>query len=673
MQQSSYIRFFVLTFFVLFLAVNQAVFSQDVSVDAAVSNPNSADGVWIDASSLPLRVADEQIQPTAYRMMMLNEAALRTLLVDAPLEFTVTQSPVILSLPLPDGSYGRFRIVESPVMAPELAAKYPEIKTYSGQGVDDPTLSTRFDLTPLGFHGLIRTQNGRVFIDPLNEQSNTLYASYYTKDYPRPTNTPYIEEIIEDDPFAQELNNNEQIQNIISSDNTQLRTFRLALAANGEYTQIFGSKANAIAQMSTSLNRVNEVYMRDLAIKLELVANNDFIVYEDPATDPYTTNYLSQNQNNLDSTIGSNNYDIGHVLTTGSGGVAGLRVVCKTGSKAFGTTGLPNPIGDPFDIDYLSHELGHQFGGTHTFNGNTANCAGGNRTGSTAYEPGSGSTIMAYAGICGAQNLQPNSDPYFHIASILQINNYLATQSCQALSGSNSSPTANAGNNFTIPQNTPFVLTGTGSDTESSTLSFAWEEYDLGPAGNFDNPFTTTAPILRTFNPSTSPTRTFPRISDILNNTQTKGEVLPQVSRTLNFKFTVRDNQSIGAFAVDEMQVTVDGASGPFRMSSLNTAVSLIAGTQENITWDVANTDTASINCSQVNIYVSADGGLTFWETAVLTQTPNDGTENITIPPIDSQTVRFKIQCSNNIFFDINNSNLTIIAQTTYFPIMFSE
>ena len=659
----------ILSGLLLFLANNQQAYSESQSSDTAVSV--SAHNIWTDVTDRSLRVAGEQrIQATHFRTYALNKEALQNVLANAPLEMT-TESTVILELPLPNGEYGRFRIVESPVMAPELAAKYPTIKTYAGQGIDDPTMSTRFDITPLGFHGLVQTKNGRVFIDPLTDQTTTLYMSYYTKNFVPDTNkVNQIEEKVE----ILEANIFRKFQAPKPLGNSsQLRTFRLALAANGEYTTHFGSKANAIAQMVTSINRVNDVYMRDLAIKFILIANNDTIVYEDPDTDPYFGSFLSENQNNLNSEIGAANYDIGHVLTTSSGGVASLGVVCKDGSKARGTTGLPNPVGDPFDIDYLSHEIGHQFGATHTFNGNTNACAGGNRTGSTAFEPGSGSTIMAYAGICGLQNLQNNSDPYFHAASIIQINSYLASQDCQMESGSNNNPTVEAGITYTIPISTPFTLTGTASDIDSKNLTYTWEEYDLGPAGNFDNPFTPSAPIFRSFDPTTSPARTFPQLSDILNNTQTKGEILPQVGRTLNFKLTVRDNQMIGATAMDDTQIVVEQSSGPFVITSWNTAVPIATGSQQTITWAVAKTNLPPVNCTEVDIFVSDDGGLTFVETAVASQVANNGSYQMNVPNIVSESIRFKIQCHNNIFFDINDANLSTATDFLYLPIIYSE
>ena len=634
----------------------------------------SADGVWADVSARGLNVAGEQtIQPSQYRTLALRTDALTPLLASAPLEFTsaATQSPVELDLPLPDGTYGRFQIVESPIMEAALAAKYPTIKTYAGQGIDDPAATVRFDVTPLGFHAQILSPNGRIFIDPLTNQTTTYYMSYYTRDYTssNPAELEFSEEV-------KQLNDNpsSQSQSQITGVATQLRTYRLALAASGEYTQHFGGKSNAIAQMITSINRVNGIYIRDLASKLQFIGNNDQIVYENPATDPYTGDYLTENQIALDSTIGNSNYDIGHVVTLGSGGVAYLGVVCDNGFKAGGTTGRPNPVGDPFDVDYLAHELGHQFGGPHTFNNDNGSSCIGNRSAANAYEPGSGSTIMAYAGICGAAaNLQANSDPYFHVGSILKINTYLATTSCGTLTGSNNPPTANAGNDYTIPANTPFLLTGVANDVDNDSLTYAWEEFDLGPANQLDNANATTAPIFRSFNPTTYPQRAFPQMSDTASGTQTKGEILPNVSRTFNFKLTVRDNQAtVGAIAVDDMQLFVNNAAGPFTVTSLNAPAAYVVGDTETITWDVANTNIAPINCAEVNVTASSNGGLNFMDGLVLnTDTANDGSTTFTMPPINSTAVRIKVQCKDNVFFNINSANLTITgAKEVFLPII---
>ena len=315
-----------------------------------------------------------------------------------------------------------------------------------------------------------------------------------------------------------------------------LRIYRLACAATAEYTAYFGGTVPAgLAAIVTAINRVTGVYESELGIRLELVAGNDLIVYMNTGTEPYSngnpTALLTQNQANLDAVIGSTNYDIGHVFSTAGGGLAGVGVACVAGIKAMGETGTYPPVGDAFYIDYVAHEIGHQFGASHSFNSSTNACGGGNRCATTAYEPGSGSTIMSYAGICSTDNLQSHSGAYFHSASLEQILSYTTTgaggSSTSVTSTSNGAPAVSAGPNYTIPMGTPFTLTATGSDPNTESLTYCWEERDLGPSIKLGTPDNGSSPLFRSFNPTTSPARTFPQLSDILNHTTTPGEMLP--------------------------------------------------------------------------------------------------------------------------------------------------
>ncbi|MEO8288050.1 MAG: reprolysin-like metallopeptidase [Chloroflexota bacterium] len=370
----------------------------------------STDGIWKDVSEATIaRTGSREIVPARYRVVAANDAALTAKLAQAPRESSNVRpqnSQAIISLPLPDGSYGRFSFVDSPIMESPLAAKYPQIKTYLGQGMDDRTATVRFDRTPRGFHAMILAASGVVFIDPYQKGDITNYISYYKSDYvPGPDDLMSESNVDMSAPYQPPSNGP------VTPVGPQLRTYRLALAATGEYTAFYGGTVpGALAGMVTSVNRVTGVYEREVAVRMVLVANTDLLIYTDPNTDPYTNNngsaMLGQNQTNIDAVIGNANYDIGHVFSTGGGGVASLGVPCRTGFKARGVTGSSAPVGDPFDIDYVAHEMGHQYGANHTFNGTTSNCGGGNRSGAHAFEPGSGSTIMAYAGICGAEDLQ---------------------------------------------------------------------------------------------------------------------------------------------------------------------------------------------------------------------------------------------------------------------------
>ncbi len=624
--------------------------------------------LWIDITNEQVTpVGNRYIIPESYRTLRLNVDRMRQLLQSAPMEFTVQarENPSIISIPMPDGSFQQFKYWESPTMEPELQAKFPEIRTYTGQGIDDPYATIKLDFTPHGFHAQILSPNGRVFIDPHNQGDIYHYISYYTKDYKKAAE-------FECQLFYDEYNIEEPNYNIeapLAPSGSQLRTYRLANAATGEYTQFHGGTvALGLAAVTTSVNRVNGVYEKEVAVRMILVANNNLIIYTNGATDPYTNNngsaMLSQNISNLNAVIGSANYDIGHVFSTGGGGVAYLGVVC-TAYKAGGVTGSPSPIGDPFDIDYVAHEMGHQFGANHSFNGNAGSCSGGNRNANTAYEPGSGSTIMAYAGICGTQNLQNFSDAYFHVISFDEIVAFTTTGS-----GNSCAVVTNTGNNapnvtvpaggFYIPKSTPFSLTGSATDPNGDALTYCWEEFDLGPAGAPNSP-SGDAPIFRSFTPVTSSTRIFPKVSDLVNNTSTIGELLPSYARNLRFRLTVRDNRAAGG-GVDWKQVNflVDGNSGPFTVTSPNTSVSWYGNTSQTVTWNVANTNVSPVNCANVRILLSTDGGYNF-NTVILSSTPNDGSEVIIVPNLPTTQARIKVEAVGNIFFDISNVNFTII------------
>lgn len=631
---------------------------------------------WSDVDEAALTVSGPRyIVPVRYRTLRTDAGVLWNALASAPMEeaVRVINSEFIVALPMPDGHFERFKVVESPIMEPPLAAKFPEIRTYLGQGVDAPTATTRFDITPAGFHAIIFTDNGTVYIDPYSMGTTEFYVCYYKRDYRGREGQAYIEE----GPVVYDPQGVDDIKRIISEgfgvySGEQLRTYRAAVAATGEYTTFHGGTVQAgMAAIVTAMNRVDGVYEREVAVRMVLVANNNLIVYINASTDPYTNNngstMLGENQTNLDAVIGSANYDIGHVFSTGGGGVAYLGCVCVAGSKARGVTGSSSPIGDPFTIDYVAHEMGHQFGGNHSFNGNSGSCSGGNRNASTAYEPGSGSTIMAYAGICSPQDLQAHSDDYFHGISLDEIVAYTQSGSgstCPTVSSTgNNAPTVSGGvTGLTIPVSTPFALTGSATDPNGDTLRYCWEEFDLGPAGAPGSP-SGNAPIFRSFSPVTTPVRIFPKLSDLLNNTQTIGELLPTYGRTLTFRLTARDYRAGGGGVGKSSNVsfTVTASAGPFVVTSPNTAVTWPGGSTQTVTWNVANTNISPVSCANVKISLSTDGGQS-WPHVLAASTPNDGSEAVTIPNLSSTTARVKVEAVGNIFFDVSNMNFTITS-----------
>lgn len=640
---------------------------------------------WADGE---LSIEQKELTEVAvYRVLNVDQLALKEILKNAPPQeaMQASQSAVIVSFPMPNGDNFDFKVVEAPVMSAALQNRFPNIRSYRGAGVDNPLLQAHFDLSPNGLHAMIFREGSTVFIDPVQDAAAPeKHISYSRKAFFKGTSKTWDGCMAlhagEKAPSTISSGQNSNLTPIqmgsqqfpspvlplVTDNGDQLRTYRLALACTGEYAQFHGGTVSgALAAMNTSMVRVNGVFERDIAVRMIIVDNNDQLVFLNASTDPYTNNdggsMLGQNINTCNSVIGSANYDIGHVFSTGGGGVAYLQSPCG-GNKAGGVTGQGSPIGDPFDIDYVCHEMGHQFGGNHTQNNSC------NRSSGAAYEPGSASTIMGYAGIC-SPNLQGNSDDHFHNHSCNEMIAFTVNgngNSCASISAtSNVPPTVEAGTNgLVIPASTPFELTALGSDSDGGTITYNWEEYDLGPAtasgdNNLTNP-SGNQPIFRSWPSSISPTRVFPRVNDLVNGTIAIGEHLPTYSRQLNFKCTVRDNQlNGGGFADDLLSMSVDGSSGPFIVNAPNGGESLNADASATITWDVAGTNSGAVNCPSVDVYLSVDGGFT-WPYELATNIINNGSATVTLPNVLSSSARVKIKGANHVFFDISNGNFTI-------------
>lgn len=602
-------------------------------------------------------------------LFTLNLDQLRTVLANAPQRFSdAKRNGITLSIPNENGILESFRVYENSVLDPSLAARYPEIKSYIGIGIDNPTATTYFSLSPLGFKGMtLSADKAAVFIEPIS-QDLTTYTVYRKSDKTGAL-TPFECSVIDD--VAPQVDPSTLRPN---ADDSTLRTFRLAMSCTGEYTAYFGgTKALALAAINNSITRCNGVFEKDFGVRLVIIANTDLVIYTNASTDPYAaatslSQWNSQLQSTLTSVIGEANYDVGHLFgATGGGGNAGcIGCVCVNGSKGSAYTSPANgiPAGDTFDIDYVAHELGHQFGANHTFSMSNEG------TGANM-EPGSGSTIMGYAGIT-AQDVQPNSDAYFHAISIQQVTNNIKAKTCQTNTATgNAVPTANAGLDYTIPRSTPFVLTGSGTDANGDALTYNWEQFDNAAStatgtGSAASATRTSGPTFRSYNSTTSPVRYFPRLQSVLagatttTGTEITVEALPSVARTMNFRLTVRDNRAGGsANNSDDMIVTVNGTAGPFTVSAPNTAVTYAGNSTQTVTWNVAGTTANGVNCANVDILLSTDGGFTYPFT-LAAATPNDGTQAVTIPNLAGTTNRIMVKGTNHIFFDVSNANFTI-------------
>ncbi|MDA8730826.1 M12 family metallo-peptidase [Flavobacteriaceae bacterium] len=621
-----------------------------------------------------------------YQLFSLNLDNFKILLADVPSRKNIGSSPmVVINFPDKKGNMERFQVSETSTLAPEIAIKYPNIKTYIGFSLDNPGGRIRFSVTPQGLKTMSTYPNKpALFTVPLNKGDESLYITYdrsmridSKKDFECLTeneNVP-IKEIIS---FNRDAN--DQI----------LRTLRIAISTTGEYTNFWDdgddtngdAQEDALAALVSTLNRTNEVFEVDMAITFQLVTGTE-IIYPTSSTDPYTGSFNSQLQSTLTSEVGESNYDIGHLFNYGgnNGNAGCIGCVCVDGQKGSGFSshsftdndGGPN-MDDFFDIDYVPHEIGHQMGGNHTFSQS-------NEGTGVNYEPGSGTTIMGYAGITGANDVQDHSDPYFHYGTINQVLNNLDTRTCWTSSEiTNNPPVADAGDDYTIPQGTAFKLVGSATDSdEEDVLTYTWEQVDSGTttSSNF-GPTKTSGAVWRSRPPSSNPTRYMPVRSRVLSGELTEAnpqetedntswETVSTVGRALNFALTVRDRSEtngVGQFPqsdFDFMTVTVDGDSGPFAVTSQTTNETWNVGESQTVTWDVAGTDTGSVNTSSVNIYLSTDGGLTFPFLAA-SNVANDGSHTFSVPPADgdSDQLRVMVEGNDNIFYAINSTNFSL-------------
>jgi len=659
-------RFFHILIFISFLMYDLSGYTQERPLWTA-----------LDKSDISEKVLERDSNISNYKTYKLEVDVLKSQLNNISSKSTGTG--VVIKFPDTDGKLLKYNVKETTLFHPQIAEKFPTIKSYKGYNIDDKSSSIHFTFNLFGLHAMILSpEKGTIYIEPYTENKK-VYMIYLKKD--TGSNKAF-------QCFTEGESNKKTVQKEYKNANDlKLRTFRLALATTEEYSNFHinaagvgtGSSRNdsiiaVMSALTVTMTRVNAIFERDVALTMQLVANNDQLIFleTDPGTDPYTNTdgsaMLTQNQTTIDNIIGNSNYDIGHVFSTAGGGIAILRSPCGT-SKAGGVTGQSSPVGDTFDIDYVAHEMGHQYGANHTFNGDADNCGDSNRNEDTAVEPGSGSTIMAYAGICAPQNVQGNSDDYFHIISIQEMFDNITVGNSQCALQTNfitnlNLPIVNAGADFTIPKSTPFILKGQAFDADANGITYCWEQIDNEITGISIPPASTQTQgaVFRSLLPNKDADRYMPIINTVLlGSTTSTWEVVPSVSRTMNFSLTVRDNViGEGQTVSDNMIVTVNDAAGPFKVTSQNIPdISWTMGNTETITWDVAGTDLNNINVSNVNILLSIDGGMSF-PFALLSDTPNDGQEEIIVPNFLAPNVRIMVEAVDNIFYAVNSEPISI-------------
>lgn len=566
----------------------------------------------------------------------------------------------LITLPGPDGGAVTYHLHRNTTMSLGLADQFPQISSGNIVRVDNPNEWGKIDFSHKGMHAIIfRPGRQTLFVDPVGPENPNLHVIYRRRDFV----TDKVQNcVLDGQSEPSELSQTGEGQPYNSC---VLRTYRLAVSATGEYT-IFhgGSTADAVAAIVTTMNRVNGVYERDFGITMTLIPNNADLIFENPDTDPFTNGspfaMINENQTLTNAVIGAANYDIGHVFGTNSGGLAGLGVTCNDNSKARGVTGSAAPIGDPFDIDYVAHEIGHQFNSNHCFN----NACGGNRNNATAAEPGSGSTIMAYAGICNP-NVQVNSDDHFHGISMREIGLRAEQDQCPVLTPiPNTAPEINSiAASVWVPGGTPFELDAVVTDAENDVLTYNWEQMDVEISPQPPLPSSAEGPNFRSFSPALSSSRMLPRIEALVFGEDDTWERLSDVSREMNFRLSVRDNNPAGGcnqFA--DLTVNVLDTGEPFTLEVPNAPGIVWQGlSYEEVVWNPAGTAEAPIEAETVDIYLSVSSSPEF-DSLVAADVPNTGSFFWQVANVNTTTARLMVRASNQPFFDLSAFNFTIQA-----------
>ncbi len=677
----SRIGFFCVTLFLFFGSIANA----DSELWEELGNTYNQNGGNVQTSSRQVSSQNKSVyRKKIGKHFRFNKRLFETELKEKPqksggvsLNASTSRNNLVLALPLPSGNVTEVTLKKNSLITNKLNEINPHLQSFSIVP-NREIAGGKVTLSQKGVDAMIQKRSGKViFIDPVsNNQDNEIYISYekQAQDHKHggficganKSNFSIQESLgqLSTDRFNQTLATRMQAR-----PQQSLINYKIAVATTGEYTAKHGGTVEgAMAAIATTLNRVNQVLEQDLGIHLTLVENNHLLINTDASSDPFdastTLDLVIQNQAYIDSIIGNDNYDIGHLFTANGGGLAAIGSACHRFNKAKGVSGIANPVSDSFDLDFVAHEIGHQLGATHTFNSAQGLCSGNTREAITAFEPGSGSTIMSYAGYCGLDNLQSNSDAMYHIGNIEQIRYYTSQDTgadCgQRLNSSNQPPVPNAGQNHVIPSRTPFELTGSAHDADGDDLLFAWEQLDAGDASP-ENQDKGNNALFRVNMPSDDKGRIFPVLSNVLGDTNTRGETLPESERTMRFSFVAQDG--FNPAQSDEMMILVKRTGSRFALNLPRSQYTI--GTSYPIYWNVANTDQSPVNCSSVDILLSVNRANSF-DILLGDNIPNTGEATIVIPTTTSLTTsgRFKIKCSDNIFFAISSRNFVVTDKT---------
>ena len=584
------------------------------------------------------------------------------------------QSNVIISLPTEDGKFKEYRVKETNTLHPDLAKKFPNIKSYVGASVKGENEVVHFSLSNNDFSAMIMKSDATI----TNIKHPTINSKMYTVTSKMDGSTAINCQTTDNEvgSFLEKSTSQAEESNKVRKDanDGRLRVYRMAIAVTGELSKIYTDKANVtngttqqkkaavLAELNELMTRVNAIYERDLGTTFELVPNIFNSIFLDPRTDGIThgntSTSIGEAQGVIDAAIGNANYDIGHILDSEGTGRGDLDALCNDAKKAQGATGAHpfNSVNNYFFFTFV-HEIAHQFGANHSFN----NSCGGNRLDEGAVEPGGGHTIMAYTGC--APNKDNTQYPFFHAKQIDEMWNRIVSRGCGTTrSIGNSAPIASIGGNYTIPRSTPFILEGSATDANASDqLTYTWDQMDKEIAPMPPKATSTNGPLFIYKPPTTSPKRYMPDLSTVkLGKSSSEWEVVPSVARTMNFRFTVRDNHPGGGNTDSkDAVITVSGTAGPFVITSPNTSVTWAKGSRQTVTWNVAGTTGNGVNAANVDILLSTDGGNTYPIT-LASRVPNNGSHQITVPNNEGGVNRIMVRGTNHIFFDISDRNFII-------------